>query len=222
MKKKYKFIFDMDGTLYQFDKGKSKTFVESRFYVDLRENICKFIMDKNKISKSTAIAEFKRINKKYNGEISLGMRIEHKIEKNEYFGNTWNLNPKKYIKKDKELVKIFDLLEDKAILLTNAPRIWADIVLDHLEIKEFFGNRMYTGEPILRKPNPLIFQKISEDLGFATSEFISIGDQEESDILPAQSIGMKTIHIGQGSTSANYQAKDIVAAINILRKEGYI
>ncbi|HEX7042425.1 MAG TPA: HAD-IA family hydrolase [Patescibacteria group bacterium] len=222
MKKAYRFIFDLDGTLYSFDKGRGSTFAGSKFYMDLKENICAFLMRHLKVSKKEALEEYIRINKLYKGEVSLGVRQEYGIDRDKYFENTWNLNPKKYVLQNKKLSSIFTPLIGRATLLTAAPRIWAIRVLQRLNLENTFGESIYTGEPILRKPNPLIFQKIAEDLSVDASRIISIGDQEESDILPAKSIGMKTIRIGGDATEADFQVENIDDAINLLRKEEYI
>lgn len=222
MKTQFKFIFDMDGTLYKFDKGKSTTFDESLFYIDLRKNICKFLMAKKDLSKNEALKEYDRINKQYKGEVSLGVRIEHGIDRDEFFLNTWNIKPDKYIEKDSDLPDLLSPLSGGVALLTNAPRVWTLNVLHYLQLEEIFGKALYTGEPTLRKPNPLIFKQVAKDLGIKTSQIISIGDQEVSDIIPAKTIGMKTIFIGAGKTCADYQVNSIKEAINLLGKEGFI
>lgn len=179
-------------------------------------------MVKRKISMDNAILEYKRIDSLYKGEVSLGVRMGYGISQKEYFTNTWNLNPKQYIRKNKNLLKILNPIFGRAALLAAAPRLWADRVLQFLDLDTFFANNIYTGEPFLRKPNPLIFQKIANDLKTETHSIISIGDQEITDILPAKSAGMVTLKVGDGLTCAEYQAKDTTEAITLLEKEGHI
>lgn len=222
MKKQFKFIFDMDGTLYQFDKGKSKTFDESSFYLNLKKNVILFLMTKKKINEKDALIEYKRLYEKYKGQISLGVKFEHNINILEFFKNTWNMNPSKYIEKNNELKILLNPFTGKVALLTNAPRIWTTKVIQYLELEEIFKNMIHTGEPIIRKPNPLIFQKIAKKFNVNNSQIISIGDQEETEIIPAKSIGMKTLFIGQGATSADYSAINLKEAIILIKKEGFL
>lgn len=223
MKESYRQIFDMDGTLYKFDRGEKTTFTTSQFYVDLRQNVYQFFMKLKGISLEQAIKEYERIKEQYNGEVSLGVEQEYGIDRFEYFDNTWNLNPEHYIQKDEDLSELFQPFEGNIALLTAAPKIWTINVLAYLDIIGVFGSAIYTGEPNLRKPDPLIFQKIADELDVPPERVISIGDQEYSDILPAKSIGMKAIYVGiDESTTADYQAQDIYEAVQILKEEGYI
>ncbi len=95
-------------------------------------------------------------------------------------------------------------------------------MLAHLNLNEAFGDAIYTGEPNLRKPNPQVFRLIADEFGINTSQAVSIGDQEESDIIPAKLIGMRTVRVGFGETKADYQAEDVIAAIELLKKEGFL
>jgi len=220
---KHNLLLDLDGTLYNFDGKEGGVFHSSTFYKDLRKSIITFIKERKKLNTLAAEKELERIHVKYNGEISIGVENEYGIDTITYFGNTWNLDPKKYIIKDDTLSKLLAVYRGRITLLTAAPSAWAIQALDHLEITEMFDEKIYTGESLLRKPNPLIFQKIVDDAGIPADEFISIGDQEYSDIAPAKSIGMKTMLIGKLENSvADYQANNIFDAIELLRSEGVI
>jgi HAD superfamily hydrolase (TIGR01549 family) len=222
-KEEYKIIFDMDGTLYPFDKGKTKNFFTSRFYSDLKNNIYGFFMAKLGLDMDQAINEYERIKEKYQSGVSLGVETEYNIDRYNFFTETWGtLDPINYIETNKELSKVLNKLSGKIALLTSAPRVWVDKVLNYLNLEKAFGNTIYTGEPNLRKPNPLIFRQIADDFKINPCQVFSIGDQEESDVIPAQSIGMKAVLIGQGKTKADYQADDIIVAINILKKKGFL
>lgn len=223
MKEQYKFIFDMDGTLYHFDKCQGQIFTTSRFYTDLRSNIYAFFMEKRGLSRIDAITEYERIKEAYKGEVSLGVESEYGIDRYEFFDNTWNINPEGYIEKDTDLPEMLERLQGRIALLTAAPKIWAVNVLSYLGIEEIFGDSLYTGEPDERKPNPAVFQRIADDFSVSPKKVFSIGDQEYSDIVPAKSIGMKTVLVGSSQNSiADYQANNIKLAISLLRKEGFV
>lgn len=222
-KEEYRFIFDMDGTLYQLDKGKSREFTASRFYGDLKNCVYNLFVARRNIGRNQAVSEYERIKDRYQGEVSLGVEAEYGIDRYEFFAGTWGtLNPADYIEVDETLPEIFTGLQGKIALLTSAPRVWTTKVLTHLDLNETFGSAIYTGEPDVRKPNPQAFQQIVDDFEVEPSQVFSVGDQEESDIIPAKKIGMRAILVGQGKTCADYQAEDIFTAVNLLKKEGFL
>ncbi len=221
-KENYKFIFDLDGTLYQFNIG-DKTFMTSLQHDVLRKNTHDFIMQRRSLTQDQTESEYQRIKDKYQGEMSIGVEAEYGIDRYEFFNNVWNMKPELYIQKNTQLSEIMKDLKGNIALLTSAPRIWAINVLKYLEIEDIFEGNIYTGEPNERKPNPIVFQKIADDFDISPENIFSIGDQEHTDILPAKKIGMKTIHISASkNTTADYQAKDIVEVIKILKNNKYI
>ena len=177
-KEGYRAIFDMDGTLYQFDKGKEQTFTASRFYANLRRNVYGFLVVRRDISEGEALREYERIKVQYKGEVSLGVEAEYGIDRYDFCAETWGtLEPADYIDAEDELPGSLRALRGKIALLTAAPRIWAVKVLAYLHLEDVFGDTIYTGEPNLRKPNPQIFQKVADDFGVQPSQVFSIGDQ---------------------------------------------
>lgn len=222
MNERPKFIFDMDGTLYQFDKKKDQVFTGSQFYTDLQGNIQRFFVNRLGLSEPGAIAEYNRLFAVFNGEVSLGLEAEHGIRRTEYFSQTWNLNPHEYMERDPNLPEMLAQLQGRIALLTAAPRVWAVRVLAFLDIKALFEDKIFTGDPDERKPNPVVFQNIADAFGDPPSNVFSIGDQEHTDIIPAKSIGMKTVRIGSSDTVADYFADDVTLAVALLRKEGFV
>lgn len=222
MTERNKFIFDMDGTLYQFDKKKGQEFTNSRFGNDIQQNVHSFFARKFGLSPEEAITEHKRVSNKFNGEVSLGLESDFGIDRAEYFAATWNLDPSAYIDKNPNLRDLIMQLHGRIALLTAAPRIWAVRVLAHLNVEDVFGYNVFTGDPDERKPNVVVFQNIANIFDSPTNQIFSIGDQEQTDILPAKSIGMKTLKIGSSVTSADYHADDIELAISLLKSKGHI
>lgn len=222
-RKKYKFIFDLDGTLYAFDKGKSAKFTDSNFYNDLQKEIHSFFVKRKDMKKNEAVKEFKRIKEKYNGEISIGVGKEYGIDRFEYFAQTWgNLNHTSYVEKDEKISSLFTPFIGRAALLTQAPKIWADKIVQYLQLDSIFQDLIFTGETDIRKPDSSAFQHVANALVCDSEYIFSIGDQEHTDILPAKKIGMRTIRIGPGVTVADYQVENITKAIELLRKEGFL
>lgn len=209
-------ILDMDGTLYKFDNGNSKTFGSSTFYQRVKENAYSFLSRRLSLSKPEAIRIFEEIRKEFKGEISLGLEKKFGITRYEYFGKSWDLNPGEFLQK-KDLSSLVQSLEGEVAVLTAAPRVWAERVLEYLNIIKYIS-ALFTGEPDLRKPNPQAFKQVCDTFGIPPTNAISVGDQIESDILPAKVIGMKTILVGDNSSNADYCIKNIEELPDLIRR----
>ena len=199
----------MDGTLYKF---KGDSFRNSGLYGVVIENTVSYICNKLGKTKLEAQEVLDAILKKYGNSISIGLENEFKIDRYDYFNSVWNINAKKYVKFDStisafllELQKNFDL-----VLLSDAPVIWISRVLDYLGIMEIFKNNIFSGEGDARKEFGNAFEKICKTMNIKVNRCIVIGDQEETDIIPAKKIGMKAVFIGKSKNSiADYTINNI-------------
>lgn len=218
IKENRRVITDMDGTLYKFDKGQATAFHKSRFFKDVRER-SRGLLVATGMSPEQAVSEYDRIRSAYNRQVSLGFEAEHGIDRYRFFSQTWGqLEPGEYIEADRRLPDAMGELQGKIALLTAAPRVWAVKVLAHLQLEDIFGERLYTGEPDLRKPNQQLIRNIVSDFGSESGDVFAIGDEETSDIAPANAVGIKTIKVGPGETSANYQVDDMFTALQISQR----
>lgn len=215
-------IFDMDGTLYHFDDGESAKFRESSFGKTINSNVLSFFMSKFSLSKEEAVLKINELDERYKGEISLGLEKEFGIPRSEYFAFTWDLIPEEFLKTNSELLPLIESVPVQSVLLSAAPKVWVDRVLNFLNIQQFFNEAIFTGDPDLRKPDPMVFQMIADFLNLAPHSIISIGDQEHTDILPAKSIGMMTVKIGAEESQADFVVNNVSEAIALLKKEGII
>lgn len=195
-------ILDLDGTLYDFDNGKTKNFKKSRVYKAVKSNACKFIAQKQRTSINEAQKIYKKVVIEFDGEVSIGLEKTFGIDRYEYFKAAFDLNPKDFITK-KDLRPFIKGLKTDIAILTGAPKVWADVVLDYLNLTEY-KEKLFTGESDIRKPNPKAFEQVCSSLKFAPANCISVGDQLKTDIIPAKSLGMKTILIKSNSSEADF------------------
>lgn len=223
MKKIEGIIFDMDGTLYSFDQGPASNFDQSKFGQRIHENIIAFFKQQFALNSEDALTMYLDFRTRFNDEVSLGLEKERAIPRGDYFAITWNLDPQEFMKQHQELVEALSTVAIKSGILSSAPRIWVERVLDFLEIKQLFEPAIFTGDPDVRKPNPQAFLQIANFWKLPPEVLISVGDQEKTDILPAKSIGMITVRIGRDvETTADFLAKNAIEAIAILKKENII
>ncbi len=216
------YIFDLDGTLYQFDDGGSSNFSASRFYANIRKNILQFLSDLLSISEKEASEKYNDLKDRYDGETSLAVEQELGVDRLDFFAATWSLEPAEYLKKNSTVRDIFEQLEDRVAVLTAAPRVWAARTLEYLDIMSFVEDTLFTGESDLRKPDPRIFKAVADSLGVPPEQCVSIGDQEYSDIIPAKSVGMRTVIVGSPSNYADIQIDCIDRFPKIIRNGGIL
>ena len=216
---KMKVIFDLDGTLYRFQGAKDVGFTESKFYLDLKRRIITFLEYELSVVTNEAESILERISKEFEGEISLGLEEVYGIDRYTYYEKTWSCEPSKYITKDNQLAKELEFLKGNSLLLTAAPLVWTKKVLEYLRLADFFESNIITGEPDSRKPSVDAFSEAARTLNSNPTEVISVGDQNYSDIIPANKLGMKTVFIGQGENDADYSAHSILGALSLIRKD---
>lgn len=216
-------IFDVDGTLYSFDKGRAKVFRESEFGRKIQNNCVSFLEKKLNTSSEQALIVFEDFKSRFQGEVSLGLEKEMGIQRDLYFAETWNLDPGEFMEADSALSAQIASLEIKTGILSAAPRIWVEKVLDFLQLKPIFDPAIFTGDPDIRKPNPLAFMQLADFWSLKPSSILAIGDQEETDILPAKSIGMITAKVGgSGISAADFEAESVGKLLTKLTKEKII
>ena len=139
-----------------------------------------------------------------------------------FFDETWNLDPSEFIIPEPGVREALEQIDVERALLSAAPRVWVDRVLGFMGVADVFGDRIFTGEPDIRKPSPLAFQQILDAVDIEAKYAVSIGDQEYTDIVPARSIGMRALRIGSGETEAEFSASSVNQAIATLKKGGLL
>lgn len=195
------FIFDIDGTLYDFDKGeknnsgRTRTYDESNFKKDLTDRVRSYFQNIWKYSDETWSKLKREMEANKDPVYSRIAEDRHGVDRTDYFNYVWDLDPSKYVLPNKNLKNIFKTTKNN-LIISNAGKIWVTRVLKILDIEEYFdSHNLLTGELKHYKPNPKIFLKAAEYFKTEPSNCYSIGDQEEKDIIPAQKLGMKTIMV---------------------------
>lgn len=178
-------IFDMDNTLYEF-RNNEKDIYKTAFFDEVRRNAIVFIADK--LSKNVDEAE--RIYNDTLPDTSIRLEKDFGIPVSEYFSATWNVDPSRYVDQNPELRALLANLSCKKVLLTAAPRAWAERVIKHLNIYDMF-DALYFGDAKIRKPSAESFEKILEEFGVAAKDTLFIDDEPKC-ILAARRLGIKT------------------------------
>ncbi|QQG44206.1 MAG: HAD hydrolase-like protein [Candidatus Roizmanbacteria bacterium] len=184
-------IFDMDGTLYQLD-GVNNGFQGSKLEKEILRNAKAFIIMTEVCDEESAEMILRQ---GLNDPIGISRYLANRygITRSDYFNVVWDIDPEGIVQNFETAVNTIRQLQEKnpkrkLVLLTSAPRIWAQQVLKFLRVKDCFES-LYTGEQYGRKDE--IFLILAGR--YQPENIISIGDQVTTDIDPAQQLGMETL-----------------------------
>ncbi|MBN2585498.1 HAD family hydrolase [Patescibacteria group bacterium] len=193
-KQRHPIIFDLDGTLYELRGGSYKRSLLRKRVVD---NARKYVAAKLKCGESKARKVLANIQKLYGENVSIGLEKEFKINRYDYFDTVWNIPAKGIVKKEGGLGKTLSSLKTRydLVLLSDAPRVWIDSVLAELRIKDIFCDNVFSGEGNNRKGLGTAFRNVTKALDIEPSSCIVVGDQEDTDIIPAVKLGMRAIFV---------------------------
>ncbi|OGD81325.1 hypothetical protein A2572_02280 [Candidatus Collierbacteria bacterium RIFOXYD1_FULL_40_9] len=183
-------IFDMDGTIYELD-GDNGGFKNSSLQKKVKENTAKLFSKKENISLKKTNKLIDELNEK--GTFLSVYAEKYGLTRKDFFDIVWNIDPESIVTNYHESVEVITELANRnieLILLTQAPQVWQNNVFSFLNLQNMFGE-VYTGETFMHKPE--IFPKISASR--RPNTVLAIGDQLETDILPASEQGFFTFHV---------------------------
>lgn len=185
------YIFDMDGTTYLLD-GEENGFRGSSLEKMVHSNLVRYVSDKESLSIQDAEMIVNEARKS-GVQLSYFFSKRYETTRQEYFNTVWDINPETLVQEYQTAVATIKKLSSMGkpiILVTSSPSIWAIRVCQFLQIDDVFSN-IITGEDFKVKEEVLLELSRSYD----PSRIISIGDQFETEIEPAQKLGMQTLHL---------------------------
>lgn len=215
-------IFDLDGTLYPLPGGSySKSPLRRRVLANAREYIAL------KLSKSKAESRcvLNTIQKQYGEQISIGLGKEYGLDRYDYFNTVWDISARGIVKKNQGLKKMLLLLSKtyNLAVVSDAPKVWIKNVLKTLSVQDIFRDNVFSGEGNRRKGVGNAFGAVIKARGVSPADCIVVGDQEETDIIPAKRIGTRTIFVHPTKRSRLADAsiksmRELLAAMEKLSK----
>ncbi|HKJ48427.1 MAG TPA: YjjG family noncanonical pyrimidine nucleotidase [Christiangramia sp.] len=206
-------FFDLDHTLWDFDKNSELAFREVFEKQNIRLNVDDFLQ------------VYKPINFKYwelyrNNSVSKEALRYGRLKESfnalqfETVDTTINLIADDYIEylpKNNHLLEggmeILNILKDryKLHIITNGFEEVQQKKMMGSGIHEFFETITTSEEAGVKKPHPQIFQVAIDKSGAEIAKSVMIGDNLEADIIGAHQFGLKVIHLGSGDQSIQDQ-----------------
>lgn len=198
------------------------------------------VMDHNKLSELLRESGYDIYNQEFEAAYRFVFFVEYPKGKinsyGDYFRRVLKLlgikNPKKavldkiigYAKQNDRYefypdVELVRNLEIKKAILTTIPLFR----FSYLDLRGFYP--VMTGKEIGRaKPHPKGFLKILEKWKLRPSEVLAVGNEADTDIIPAKELGMKTVFIdrknaGEVTGGADYAISSLAELPEILKSE---
>jgi FMN phosphatase YigB (HAD superfamily) len=184
-------IFDMDGTIYQID-GKPDGYNGSSLERQVSANVLKLIMDQELcgVDEASAILE---LAKNSSESLSNFFARRYNITKSQYFDTVWTVDPSSIVQNAEIAIQVIKEAYELGliiVLLTSAPAVWQQAVIKHLKLSGFFSEIFTADDPGFSSK-----EEIFSQLATRFKSVLSVGDQFETDIFPAQKFGISTIHV---------------------------
>lgn len=198
-------VWDLDGTLYPPSEKMSDAISDAAITV---------IANHLNTNEEDAKSEFEKLHQKF---FSTTKTLDYLgLNGVNFFVELWqNLDLKKYIKKNTELIKDFENNKSKLrqAMLTNSNSLEnVEQKLDAVGLSPDFFEVIFTSTIIGRhKPDPEAFLHVCQKLELSPEEIIYVGDRERVDIQAAKRVSMRAALIIWGKTPAKLQTQaDIV------------
>jgi len=112
----------------------------------------------------------------------------------------------------------------KLAVISDAPRQEAWLRLCYLGLHHMFDTVIAFEDTGERKPSPVPFKRVLDELGLTPDEAMMVGDWPERDIVGASEIGIRTVFARYGDTfgttesGADYEIEDIFDIVRIVEE----
>ncbi len=211
---KNKILFDMDWTLYSFDNWKYKW---SKLEKQVEKNAFNLLQILSK--KNDCIKIFNQIKKDYWESFSIAFEKIFWLEKQKYFENVWDINPKWLIDNNRNVVDVFSYLKwlwFELYIVSESPLIWINRVLTFLQVNNLLS-WIYSWQWNERKSNWLLYNKVVNEIW---TWYFMIWDQIDSDVIMSKKSWFKPIYISdkwEKSDQAEFNIENLSGLCNIIK-----
>ncbi|MFA1822737.1 HAD family hydrolase [Virgibacillus oceani] len=197
-------IFDLDGTLLNRDESVA-IFIDKQY-----ERLNKWV---NHVPKDKYITRFIELDQR--GYVWKDKVYQQLIDDFDSKGLTWEEMLQDYMGNFKNscvpfpnLIKVLEELKNNGLVLGMITNGKGQFQMDNIKtlgIQSYFETILISEWEGMKKPDPQLFKKASDELYVLPDECVFVGDHPEKDIKAAQSVGMK------GIWKRDYQWDDVEA-----------
>lgn len=223
-------FFDLDHTLWDFEKNSTEAIHELFHKHELHKTVFSF---------EDFISDYQRINHEYwnlynHGKIDKHTvrygrfhslfekyKIENYIQKGELFADEYiEIAPHKtHLFEGTHEVLSYLQNKYKLHLISNGFKEVLQTKITKTDLEKYFDLILSAEDVGVNKPHPLVFQTALQKTGATSKESLMIGDSYEADILGAKNAGLFTIHFNPKRETKKGESTEIhhlTELINIL------
>jgi len=204
-------FWDVDGTLYKDTPALRRAFDKPCI-----EEFGERMGLKGKRAEKEFFKVYEKLHSKTQTLNSVG------IDGPKFIAKTSNeMDYEKYLKKDKKLVKMFRSLKQvKHFVFSNSSNEATLKKLETLGLSEkIFEKVLATYDAPATKPDPRAFKWALRKSGFRAEQVLMVGDREETDLLPAKKLGMRTAYVWGVSREADVSLPTVYEVAELFGKE---
>ena len=195
--------FDLDGTLYRTNEKMDNQIKE---YIFMRASE---MLNREYLTVRKSFDE--NYSKNRSGSKSLQIiGIETNNAKNLMQSALENINID-FIEKDKRLIKLIKDIHEKykLFMITSNKKSIAIKKLDALDVDYRLFDPLISYENNLFREDMSAFRYIAKEFRVNYNDILFVGDREQTDIIPAKKIGIKTAIVNSESKLADFRLKEI-------------
>ena len=188
-------VWDIDGTLYQTISSLKKA---------IYDDALKMVKRKLAVNKKKAAAILEKNYQKLASTSRILLKLG--FNWNDVFQRLERCYGLKapFIKKDLRLALMFGRLSNfRHLVASNNPEIISRRLLVKLGLDLKLFERVFGNSPDFIKPELKFFQRILDYTNLPAGQHLFIGDREETEIIPAKKLGMKTCFVWGQSKAAD-------------------
>lgn len=209
-------FFDLDHTLYDFDRNSALTFgaVFSDLQLPRVDDFMKHFKPINDVYwKKYAVNEISHDTLRYGRLKDTFEKIEVNVtdEQIYHIADYFIENLTNYNHVFDETFEILDYLQPhyQLHIITNGPEKVQEKKLKNAKLTHYFKTVTNSEKSGVKKPHPVIFEHALQIAGTVPEKSIMIGDNIEADVLGALGAGMRAIYFNEFKTNHPYQFKEI-------------
>ena len=200
-------LIDLDNTLYP----------DNTIAIELlRKRIVQFLVEEMGITPAEAADLRLRLFKSY-GTTLRGLQIEYQVDMKHYLEYIHDLPMDEILAPDPELDRMLHALPQRKVIFTNADRDHAQRVIDILAVQGHFDRiiDIYDIYPYC-KPEIEAFQKALTLIGEDPHQCLMV-DDIAANLDTAQSLGIKTVSVGQHPHAGSPHIPNIKALSDLIQ-----
>ncbi len=195
-------FFDLDHTLWDFEKNSSLTFEkifdENNIGVDLNAFLEIYVPTNLSFWKLYREEKISKAELRYQRLKTVFNRLDYSIS-----DETIDLLANEYIRHLSSFDHVFPHTREilqylspnyKLHIITNGFQEIQEKKLQNSNIREYFDQVVNSEMAGAKKPNPIIFELALEKAGATPQKSLMIGDNLEADIMGAQAVGFHALH----------------------------